>query len=51
MIKSLDHFVLHTTSRKKAVKFYEGVLGLEIIEFSKGWFCIKVGNQKINLHE
>ncbi len=51
MIKSLDHFVLYISSIEKAVKFYESVLGLEIIEFAEGRFCIKIGNQKINLHE
>ncbi|WP_072680287.1 VOC family protein [Arcobacter sp. LA11] len=51
MIKGLDHFVLHTTSIEKTAKFYKDILGLEIIEFAKGRYCIKIGNQKINLHE
>ncbi len=51
MIKAIDHFVLYTTSIKKTVQFYTEVLGLEIIEFSQGRFCIMIGNQKINLHE
>ncbi|PLY05775.1 MAG: VOC family virulence protein [Arcobacter sp.] len=51
MIKSLDHFVLHTSSIEKTVKFYSEILGLKIVEFAEGRFCIKIGNQKINLHE
>ena len=51
MIKRLDHFVLYTSSIEKTVKFYKNILELEIIEFSENRFCIKIGNQKINLHE
>lgn len=51
MIKALDHIVLHTTSIERAVKFYSEVLELEVIEFVKDRFCLKVANQKINLHE
>lgn len=51
MIDRLDHIVLNVSSISKAKEFYEKVLKLEVIEFSKDRYAIKVGNQKINLHE
>ena len=33
------------------VRFYEGVLGMLLIEFGGGRKALKFGNQKINLHQ
>lgn len=51
MIKAIDHIVLHVSDIKKAKEFYNKVLGLEIIEFGEQRVALKIGNQKINLHE
>lgn len=51
MIDRLDHIVLNVSSIAKAKEFYEKILKLEVIEFGKDRYAIKIGTQKINLHE
>ena len=50
-IKGLDHLVLTVASIEKSCKFYEEVLGVEVVYFGEGRTALAFGNQKINLHE
>jgi catechol 2,3-dioxygenase-like lactoylglutathione lyase family enzyme len=49
-IKSLDHLVLTVKDLELTCKFYETVLGMQVIEFAGGRKALKFGSQKINLH-
>lgn len=51
MIDRLDHIVLNVSSIQKAIEFYQKILKLEVIEFGENRFALKIGSQKINLHE
>lgn len=50
-ITHLDHLVLTVSSIEESCRFYEQVLGMEVIRFGEGRTALKFGNQKINLHE
>jgi len=50
-IERLDHLVLTVQSIEKTCDFYSKVLGMEIITFGEGRKALRVGNQKINLHQ
>ncbi|WP_457575978.1 VOC family protein [Desulfomarina sp.] len=47
----LDHLVLTVTDILQTCNFYGELLGIEIITFSDNRKALKVGNQKINLHQ
>jgi catechol 2,3-dioxygenase-like lactoylglutathione lyase family enzyme len=50
-IDSLDHFVLTVESIDRSCRFYNDVLGMEVITFGEGRKALKFGSQKINLHQ
>ena len=50
-ITSLDHLVLTVHDVSESCDFYSQILNLEIINFSENRKAIKVGRQKINLHQ
>lgn len=50
-ITRLDHLVLTVASIEESCRFYEQVLGMEVIRFGEGRTALKFGKQKINLHE
>ncbi|VEP17926.1 conserved hypothetical protein [Hyella patelloides LEGE 07179] len=50
-ITNLDRVVLTVTDINKTCKFYQQVLGMEIITFSNNRKALKFGRQKINLHQ
>jgi catechol 2,3-dioxygenase-like lactoylglutathione lyase family enzyme len=50
MIDHLDHIVLTTRDEEACVRFYVGVLGMQLETFGAGRKAFRFGNQKINLH-
>ncbi len=50
-ITQLDHLVLTVKSIEITCKFYENILGMDVIEFGDNRKALKFGNQKLNLHE
>jgi len=48
---AIDHLVLTVQNIRRSLAFYEDVLGMKRIEFKPGRFALRVGDQKINLHE
>jgi len=54
MIDHIDHIVLTTRDKAACVRFYTGVLGMQLTTFktpTEERFAFKFGNQKINVHE
>ena len=50
-IERLDHLVLTVTNIEKTCKFYQQILGMEVITFGENRKALKFGQQKINLHQ
>ncbi len=50
-IQALDHFVLTVKDIAATCEFYRRVLGLEVITFGDKRKSLKLGNQKIYLHQ
>jgi catechol 2,3-dioxygenase-like lactoylglutathione lyase family enzyme len=50
MIDHLDHIVLTTRDEEACVRFYVGVLGMQLETFGAGRKAFRFGQQKINLH-
>ncbi len=50
-VESIDHFVLTVHDLDRTVEFYSRVLGLTPITFGTGRAALKIGRQKINLHQ
>jgi catechol 2,3-dioxygenase-like lactoylglutathione lyase family enzyme len=50
MIDHLDHLVLTTQDEDACIRFYVGVLGMQLETFGAGRKAFRFGNQKINLH-
>jgi catechol-2,3-dioxygenase len=50
-ITSINHKVLTVKHIDTTMQFYDSVLGLETEIFDNGRAALKLGNQKINLHE
>jgi catechol 2,3-dioxygenase-like lactoylglutathione lyase family enzyme len=50
MIDHLDHIVLTTYDEDACVRFYVGILGMELETFGAGRKAFRFGNQKINVH-
>ncbi len=48
---SLDHVVVNVSDMGRACDFYERVLGAEIVEFGAGRKAVRIGRQKLNLHD
>ncbi len=51
LISNLDHFVLTVKDISVSCDFYSNVLGLEVISFGRDRKALRIGNQKINLHQ
>ena len=51
LISNLDHFVLTVKDIAVSCAFYTNVLGLEIISFGENRKALRIGSQKINLHQ
>lgn len=50
-IKRLDHLVLTVKNVEQTCRFYNEILGMEVITFGNDRKALLFGNQKINLHE
>lgn len=50
-INNLDHLVLTVNDMAASCDFYSQVLGLEIMSYGKNRKALKIGKQKINLHQ
>ncbi|OYU98133.1 MAG: VOC family virulence protein [Burkholderiales bacterium PBB5] len=50
-ISAIDHLVLTVRNISRTLAFYEDVLGMKRVEFKPGRFALRIGDQKINLHE
>jgi len=50
-IERLDHLVLTVKDVETTCRFYEDVLGMEVVTFNQGRKALKFGRQKINLHQ
>ncbi|PKQ88707.1 VOC family virulence protein [Paenibacillus sp. BGI2013] len=50
-IERLDHLVLTVENLEATISFYTNILGMKVVEFSKGRKALQFGQQKINLHE
>ena len=50
-VTSLDHLVLTVRDIEATCRFYETVLGMNVITFGGGRKALSFGSQKINLHE
>lgn len=50
-IDRLDHLVLTVRDIPTTCKFYERVLGMEVITFGDRRVALRFGQQKINLHQ
>jgi catechol 2,3-dioxygenase-like lactoylglutathione lyase family enzyme len=48
---SLDHVVVNVSDMDRACDFYGRVLGAEIVEFGAGRKAVRIGGQKLNLHD
>ena len=46
----IDHFVLTVSDVERSCRFYERVLGCEVVTFGEGHRALRFGGQKINLH-
>jgi len=51
VIDRLDHLVLTVQDVERTIRFYETVLGMEVVRFAGGRYALRFGRQKINLHE
>jgi catechol 2,3-dioxygenase-like lactoylglutathione lyase family enzyme len=54
MIDHIDHIVLTTRDKDACVRFYSGVLGMQLESWHTGTeerLALRFGSQKINLHE
>ena len=49
-INGLDHFVLTVADGDRTVRFYNGILEMEIETFGGDRLAIRMGGQKINIH-
>ena len=50
-IKRLDHLVVTVNNVEQTCRFYNEILGMEVITFGNDRKALLFGNQKINLHE
>jgi catechol 2,3-dioxygenase-like lactoylglutathione lyase family enzyme len=54
MIDHVDHIVLTTRDKAACIRFYTGILGMQLVTFktpTEERLAFSFGNQKINLHE
>ncbi len=50
-ITQLDHLVLTVQEIEATCRFYENILGMEVVTFGAGRKALRFGSQKINLHQ
>ncbi|AZN35311.1 VOC family protein [Iodobacter ciconiae] len=50
-IDHIDHLVLTVANIDQTTRFYQQVLGMEVVTFGAGRKALSFGSQKINLHE
>ncbi len=50
-IARLDHLVLTVPDIEQTCRFYQRVLGMEVVTFGAGRRALCFGQQKINLHQ
>lgn len=50
-VTGIDHIVLTVADIEKSIAFYTTILGMHVIEFGNGRKALRLGNQKINLHQ
>ena len=50
-VSTIDHFVLTVRDVEATCRFYERVLGTQVVAFSEGRRALHFGRQKINLHQ
>lgn len=50
-VDAIDHLVLTVADIEATCAFYERVLGASVITFGEGRRALRVGRQKINLHQ
>lgn len=50
-IDRLDHLVLTVADIERTCKFYQAVMGMEVVTFQGDRKALKFGQQKINLHQ
>ncbi len=48
---ALDHVVVNVSDISRAGDFYARVLGADIVEFGAGRKAVRIGGQKLNLHD
>jgi catechol 2,3-dioxygenase-like lactoylglutathione lyase family enzyme len=49
-ISRIDHLVLTVADLEQTCRFYQDILGIEVVTFGDGRKALTFGNQKINLH-
>ena len=49
-INRLDHLVLTVADVERTCRFYQDLLGMEVVTFGEGRKALRFGAQKINLH-
>jgi catechol 2,3-dioxygenase-like lactoylglutathione lyase family enzyme len=49
-IKNIDHIVLTVADIEATCRFYQSVLGMEVVTFKGSRKALSFGTQKINLH-
>ena len=50
-INRLDHLVLTVADVERTCRFYQDLLGMEVVTFGAGRKALRFGTQKINLHQ
>ena len=50
-IQRFDHIVLTVADIERSCRFYERVLGMQVVTFAGGRKALAFGEQKINLHQ
>src|SRR6266511_1324810 len=50
-VDRLDHLVLTVRDVAASCHFYQRVLGMEVVTFGQGRKALRVGDQKIKLHQ
>lgn len=51
VLERLDHLVLTVRDVPATCEFYRRVLGMEVVTFGAGRKALRIGRQKINLHQ
>jgi len=50
-VTAIDHFALTVRAVETTCRFYERVLGMQVVTFGEGRRALHFGRQKINLHQ